>query len=489
MKLRKSVLVTPVALATLALIGCGSGSDNNSQTSSRTPQAGDTQTSKVLVDGVEVQKTTYRVYSVADDKGNLSDIPLTNGADEKNLPHVLIAESVKNSTSGTVMAANISRAYNIQASAALPKSVDEYKSCYSEFWQAMQKYYPKRDTAYIAQRLNYFNMTVDELCIKQASSNLTMDEYIDMFQVVLKYWPNDPLVQGKVADFFVNIGVTPGTFKRTLVGLGYRWEDFARRLSNDNNGAVGFANDYKQSPLAMEPYLRNYMEQQQPGPIVAFIEKNLNGLSRALAKGFNPRLQQAMRANKKLAATTPTPSTSTEIKAYVDIAEKAVKVANDGFSLAKDIWTFITPDTAVDTVNATTTKSYIISAGDTETINYGFAKSSKSQTVTFLGEYLWEQDYKIDMYLQADYDAINPTKPGKWVPNFQVIIKKAVIDSGYKVNGTARVSNVVNRGAVDFPIPEAQVDLTLSASNWSVNRQNFQFIVNGANGATYKFQE
>lgn len=97
MNLRKTALATPAALAALALVGCGGGSDNNNQAAATSVQAGQTQTSKVLVDGVEIQKTTYRWYSVTDDKGSLSDQPLAKAADEANLPHVLITESIRTS--------------------------------------------------------------------------------------------------------------------------------------------------------------------------------------------------------------------------------------------------------------------------------------------------------------------------------------------------------------------------------------------------------
>ena len=347
MKLRKNVLVTPVALATLALVGCGGGDNNNQTAAQPTVQAGQTQTSLVLVDGVEVEKTTYRWYSVADDKGTLTDVPLSKETDEVNLPHVLIAESIVISTPTVAASTNpsVAMAYNLQAPVSLPATLAEYKTCYSQFWQGIQKHYPTADKARVAKRINDFNMTLDELCVKQASSKLSMDEYIELFQVVSRYWPNDPLIEGKIADFFINIRVSPGTFKQTLSGMGYVWEDFARRLKNESTGAVGFANEYQLSALAFESFLRNYMTQHQPGVVVTMVRQGLQKINATLAKSFNPKLQQALRGHKTLAAVDPTVAT------YVDTANAITDSVQKVFSLGKDVWNFIDTKKAVDQVD------------------------------------------------------------------------------------------------------------------------------------------
>lgn len=480
MNLRKTALATPAALAALALVGCGGGSDNNNQAAATSVQAGQTQTSKVLVDGVEIQKTTYRWYSVTDDKGSLSDQPLAKAADEANLPHVLITESIR--TSGNSAAPAMAVAYASTAPVTLPTTLAEYKSCYSQFWQGMQKYYPSADKALIAKRLNDFNMTVDELCVKQASSKLTMDEYIEMFQVVAKYWPNDSQIEGKIADFFTYIRVTPGTFKQTLAGMGFTWEDFARRLKNETSGATKFANEYQLSALAFEPFLRNYMAQHQPGPVVALIQNKLQSLSHTLAQSFSPQLLQAFSGHRILAQQ------ATPVSTYTDAANAITDTVNKVWSLGKDVWNFIDTKTGKQSVDDATARSSILSAASQNELDYEFAKTNQTKVVSFVGEGLLGigENYRVDMQLQADYGATNPNFGGQWVPNFNVVVKQVKADWGYSITGDAQVTNVVNRGSANDPIPEAQVDLKLVASNVSVNRQNFSFIVNGATGAVFK---
>lgn len=488
MRLRKRNLAAPVALATLALVGCGSGSDNNSQANSQPVKAGETQNSRIIVDGNEIQKTVYRVYSVADDQGSLSDVPLPNGTDEANRPHVLIAESHSQANVAPAAAAASavrSAAYAAPAASTfIPTTVAEYKICYQEFWKGMQKHYPTKDKAFIAKRLNDFNMTIDDLCIKQASSKLTMDEYIEMFQVVLKYWPNDPQIEGKVARFFMNMNVTPGTFKQTLVSLNYTWEDFARRLSNDKKGVTSFANDYELSDLALEPFLRNYMAQQQPGPVIAMIQNKIQVITSAMAETLSPRLLMAAKPNLHLAqASSVTPYTD-GAKAIVDAAEKI-------WDLGKKIWTFIDPgkpelDAEKLAATGASMSNKIVAASVPEPGSYEYAKSSQSKTVTFLGDSWRGVAYKVDMVLNADYAATNPNVGGQWVPNFGVVVKSAQIERGYSVKGDAKVSNVVNRGSLADPVPEAQIDLTLTATNWTVNQQTFSVLVNGVTGASVK---
>jgi hypothetical protein len=470
-----SPLILTLLVATL--VGCGGGSGSNSSSNTTEVQAGEVQTSSILVNGVEVQKTSYRVYSVSDNQGDLTDTPLANAEQEALLPKVLIADPVTSSSASGVSTSASSMAY-LQSSQVLPSTVAEYKACYTQFWQGMQRYYPTKDKAFIAKRLSDLNLTVDELCIKQASSKLTMDEYIQMFEVAIKYWPNDNLIAGKIADFFMNIKVAPGTFKQTLTELGYSWEDFAARLSNDPKGRNGFANDYEESTLVFKDYLQGYMLTQQPGSILASIKLKLKHAGNALAKGFS------------MSAYAQTPAPGAEVTAYADAADKVIDATRNAFKLMKEVWTFIDPGDAQLNIDAVTNgqgvPNYIISANETSTLNYEFAKASQTPVITFLGESWRGEAYRINMVVAADYDAKNANIPGQWLPNFRVMVKSATVSKGYTISGTASVSSVVNRGANAAPIPEAQIDLSLAASNWSINRKSFSFIVNGATGAAYK---
>ena len=85
-----SPLILTLLVATL--VGCGGGSGSNSSSNTTEVQAGEVQTSSILVNGVEVQKTSYRVYSVSDNQGDLTDTPLANAEQEALLPKVLIAD-------------------------------------------------------------------------------------------------------------------------------------------------------------------------------------------------------------------------------------------------------------------------------------------------------------------------------------------------------------------------------------------------------------
>ncbi len=82
-------------LATATLAACGGGSSNStSAPAAQVAEAGQPVVNKILVDDVEVSKATYKVYSVSDEVGTLSDTPLATEADEKRLPHVLLLGKV-----------------------------------------------------------------------------------------------------------------------------------------------------------------------------------------------------------------------------------------------------------------------------------------------------------------------------------------------------------------------------------------------------------
>ena len=128
----------------------------------------------------------------------------------------------------------------------------------------------------------------------------------------------------------------------------------------------------------------------------------------------------------------------------------------------------------------------ILSSNDSASINYAYAKSSTSPVVSFVGKQLIGEAYRIDLMLDADYDARNTSAPGQWLPNVNVKLKNIKADYGYKLNGIAKVSNTVNRGSAEAPIPEAQIEVVVSAKNWSVSQQSFTFVANGATGASVR---
>lgn len=268
-----------LVLTLLGLAGCGGGS------SSSTPQSGQPVVTSVLVDGVEVSSKTYTVYSVVDRQGTLSDKPLSQ-TEEAKLPHVLILTS--QSTSKNVVT---------------QVSADKYKACYYDFWQSIHRQLPDRTTQQIVQRLNDFDMTIDELCNRQSESGLTVDEYVELFRVVEKYWPDDKDIDGKIARFFTDLQIPASVFKSTLQKLGYSWDDFVKRLSAVQGGGHKFINEYAVSPLTLEPFLRDYMA--RPNPLVASVRNNLKLASAFMRREMNPQMLYALGERKLLSQATP----------------------------------------------------------------------------------------------------------------------------------------------------------------------------------------
>lgn len=446
------------------LVGCGGGS------STPTPQSGQPVTSSIMVDGVEVSSTTYTVYSVVDEKGTLSDKPLTL-AEEAKLPHVLIYAS--------------STGANSSASTRL--TTEQYKSCYYDFWQSVQRQLPDRTAAQIVQRLNDFDMTIDELCDRQVASGLTVDEYVELFRVVEKYWPDDKDIDGKIARFFTDLEIPAGSFKATLYGLGYTWDDFVKRLSAVQSGGHKFINEYAISPLALEPFLRDYMA--RPSPMVASVTNSLKLLNTFLAKGLNERLFYVggKSHNRHAQTTTPTDPFETAGKVY-DAISGGVATLGKVFELGKSVWQFMKDNQGVIEATKGDVSSKIISATDSSELNYQYALNSRSPVISFVGRSFffgaWET-YRTDLQLSVDYGATHQDFGGQWIPDLRVIVKKNEAPWGYKLSGEAKLSQVVNRGSTTDPIPEVQVDVVMTSASANTINQTFTFTANGATGAGY----
>lgn len=464
-RLHKNILLS--FTVALGLLGCGGGS------SSSTPQSGQPVTSSILVDGVEVRSTTYTVYSVVDEKGTLSDKPLTQ-SEEAKLPHVLIYAS---STGANV--------------ASAPRlTTEQYKVCYYDFWQSVQRQLPDRTAAQIVQRLNDFDMTIDELCDRQVASGLTVDEYVELFRVVEKYWPDDKDIDGKIARFFMDLEIPAGTFKSTLYNLGYTWDDFVKRLAAVQGGGHKFINEYAVSPLALEPFLRDYMA--RPNPVIASLSNNLKLLNTFLAQGLNLRLfYVAGRShNNKYAQTASTPATdpfATAGKVFDAITNGAASVTSV-FNLGKSVWQFMKDNQGVIETTKGDASSKVISAADSSELNYEFALNSRSQVISFVGKSFffgaWET-YRTDLQLSVDYGATHQNFGGQWMPDLRVIVKKSEAPWGYRLSGEAKLSHVVNRGSASQPIPEVQVDIIMTSTSANTINQTFTFTANGATGAGY----
>lgn len=412
-------------LLALVVAGCGGGSSPPSL------QAGQPFIASVLVDGVETSSRTYNIYSVVDEDGTLSDQSLSPD-EERQLSHVWILASAR-SSQGTVMP---------------QMTVAQYKACYHDFWQSIRQQMPGRTTGQIVQRLHDFDMTIDELCDRQVESGLSVDEYVELFRVVARYWPNNPDIDGKIARFFTDLKITPRDFKQTLGGLGHTWDDFVQRMAAVDGGGHQFINEYRQSGMAFEPFLGAYMlglestaERQQEKPLMA-----------------------------------------------VAGAADLIETVNEVFSISKTAWQFMRDNQGVIESFKGEASARIVSAADPGELNYAYAQASQSPVVSFVGKSFlfgaWET-YRTDLQLSVDYGATHQAFGGQWMPDLRVLVKKAVAPWGYQMAGDVVLSSVVNRGSAEEPIPEVQVDVVMSVKCFSTVNQTLTFKANGASGAAF----
>jgi hypothetical protein len=477
----QSKLFIPAALAAISLIGCGEGTPGSTAANGNTPpppKAGETYTTSILVDDKPLSETTYTIYSVVDDQGKLSDIPLADIGQEAQLPHVLIKKSTsklaKINQDGSIV--DISDGLN-KLSPAIPLA--KIESCYGDIWKQLKVAKPNATRQELAMGIAQFGVSIDDLCTYASASGMTLDEYVQLFQTVTKYFPGQQNIEARMVQFFMDLNITPKRFITKLSNKGYTWEDFVKRLAANKGNVYGFINGYKPSAtMTLEQYIGDYMT--RPGPTAAVVNHKLKLFAAYLAKDITPGFLAKMEPARVVAQATTT------LDQYVNTAKETIEVVDKGLEVGKKVWDFIRSGVAVDNTKGAEHSTYVLSASDPATINYEYAKASTSKVVSFVGKRLWWENYRVDFTLEADYDAKNPKLPGQWMPNINVRVNKSTADYGYVLNGSVKVSNTVNRGSLAAPIPEAQLDVTISAKNWSVNTQQVSFIANGATGARLK---
>lgn len=470
--------IIPALLAAISLIGCGEGTPGDTAANGNTPpppKAGETFTASILVDDKPISETTYTIYSVSDDQGKLTDIPLADAAQEAQLPHVLVKKSTsklaKINPDGSIV--DIPDGLN-KLSPAIPLA--KIESCYADIWKNLKVAKPNATRQELAMGITQFGVSIDDLCTYASASGMPLEEYVQLFQTVTKYFPGQPNIEARMVQFFLDLNITPKNFITKLSNKGYTWEDFVKRLAANKGNAYGFINGYQPSEsMTLDQYIGDYMT--RPGPTAAAVNRELKLFAAYLAKDITPGFLAKMEPARVVAQAPTNP---------IDQANQIIEVVEKGLVVGKKVWDFIRSGVAVDKSKEAEVSTYVLSATDPASINYEYAKASTSKVVSFVGKRLWWENYRVDFALEADYDAKNPKIPGQWLPNVNVRVNKSTADYGYVLNGSAKVNNTVNRGGIASPIPELQLDVTLSAKNWSTNSQQVSFIANGATGARIK---
>ncbi len=486
---RKKLLI-PALLTTISLIGCGDGTGTGGPgngSDKPAPKAGDSYTTTVLVNDKPVHETSYMTYSVADDNGKLTDQPLSNVTEEAQRPHVLIKQSVstlaKVEMNGTVI--NFA-----DGPKKRPPAMDKAKveNCYSNIWAKLKEAKPDASRHEIALSIAQFGVSINDLCGYAVASGMSLDEYVALFQTVTKFYPGRPNIEADMVRFFVVLNVPPKVFISALSKKGYTWENFIAKLAANKGDGTQFINGFTPSGLSLEQYIGDYMS--RPTPMAAAINSKLKLVSAYLIKDVTPGFLAFASPSRVVAQAAVVPSAKDTVDGWIQTADAAISTVDKGLLIGKKVWDFLRDNVAVVTMSENgkpaDASTSILSSNDSASINYAYAKSSTSPVVSFVGKQLIGEAYRIDLMLDADYDARNTSAPGQWLPNVNVKLKNIKADYGYKLNGIAKVSNTVNRGSAEAPIPEAQIEVVVSAKNWSVSQQSFTFVANGATGASVR---
>lgn len=464
---RPTSSLVPIVLATLSLVGCGGGEKTIQA------EAGQLHILSTLLNDVEVGSTTYRVYSVSDDIGTLSDQALPK-SEEIKLHHVLVLESQSGPLPKAAYARYPDGAVTPRLAAAVP--LQDVAACYKDLFVAVKTVNPTlKSRDQVAKRLGDLDMTADEICSQIPSSGLSMVDYLSLFDKISSYWPGQDDIDGKAAIFFMRIKVRPVTFQQALLDNGYTWDAFLKRLSGRDNGLDEFYRLYEDSDLTIKPFLAYYM-QTATQPKVAQAKSQFM----LFANWLSDRLLASAMAQS-------------DTGKFMEDLAKNVNTINQYIEIAKTVWKVVENSVGSATVNSKSPQSYVVSSQDKDFLNYYGAKESSTQVVSFVGKtyaFGWWENYRVDMQATCDFDAKHKTIPGQWLPNIAIktptVYAGLGLGKGYVVNGSVVASNAANRGTPESPIPSIDMTMELSATAFTTTRRNYVFQCRGDTGASYK---
>lgn len=474
MRLKKLFIAISGILSAATLVSCGGGSGSSSPSAAAPAvAAGQEHIVSTLLDGEEVNTSTYTVFSVTDNLGSLTDQPVSANL-EAALPHVLVLTNQSGAKAG--MTTSLYKDGAPATPLTTPVAIQDIKSCYKDLFATVKQVRPSLiTTEQIAQKLADLDVTVDEICTQIPSSGLSMLDYVTLFDKVATYWPGITDIDGKVALFFMNIQVRPSTFQLALTSNNYTWDMFLSRISSRNDGLAEFYKLYEESSLGLSPFIVQYMQTVPQGTVIA----KANNQLRLFASWLGKNLISSAVAQSQLGN-------------LINDAGKGLDMVGQYWEMAKVVWKVVENSVGSVTIDASKPQSYLISKDDPNTMNYYGAKESTTKIVSFVGKTrvplgTWD-NYRVDMQAVCDYDARHTTIGGQWMPN--IGIKTPFVDAGwllgkgYKVDGSVIASNAVNRGTPTNAIPSINMTMQLTATGYFAVHRNYGFTCRGDTGAS-----
>lgn len=477
--MKKILAYNTVLAATISMIGCGGGSNNNNEAPTQTvqAQAGQPLIVSTLVDGVLVAEDTYKVYRVVDVEGTLSDKSLAK-EEEIRFPHVALLQSRAGASQYNLAGTYFDWQKSVPGTAfpnvtlMAPIGLADVQTCYKDLFATVKQLNPALKTRdQVAARLEAMDVSVDDLCTQVPTSGLSMVEYLALFDKVSSYWPNVSDIDGKMAMFFIKIKVRPVTFQTALADAGYNWDQFLQRLSSRDNGLNEFYGMYERwdKPTNVQTdtanFLKHYMQKTET-KVLSQVQRTLA----QVASWLGDQLVPSARAD-----WTKVPGT---IESYFDII--------------KTVWNVI--EGSIGTTDVKGKQSHVLSSEDNNPLHYYGAKTSRTPVVEFVGKTyffeLWE-NYRVEMRAVCDYDARNPNVPGQWMPNIGIVTP--VVDAswglgkGYNITGDVQINNAVDRRASPeaAPIPSVDMTMNVAAKAFTTVRRSYSFTCRGDTGAVF----
>jgi hypothetical protein len=178
-------------------------------------------------------------------------------------------------------------------------------------------------------------------------------------------------------------------------------------------------------------------------------------------------------------------------KSKVKPSSGADVTVSEGLAVLKAVWEFVKENEVQVDINNSSTS--ILSAGDTNAIDYPGAKSGTTEPYRIYGT-VWPTSltqFDVQVALGGYYGATEPPNnpsvvPGFYLPNVRAMVPRCDVYWPYSLNAHAQVTVPVNVSTGGSVIAEANIILTLDIKSFFTHfHTELTFTANGVNGFTF----
>jgi hypothetical protein len=319
----------------------------------------------------------------------------------------------------------------VTKAAAAVVSEETLRSFFPQLWQALAQHYGISDPALIANEVHDLDIPLDSIYLDYQASGLNLAGFIDFYEALDEFpaLASIEMTESDLSSLLESSNTSPAQLLSALVTQQRSWRDFLRTMVARGDDFSRLHDLHQRSGLTLTDFALRYVQQPQ------------------------------------------------------NASTKAVPA---GVAVAKFVWDVI-KDNRPTTVNDGAF-SRVLSTRDDDWEKYARAKEGSSEVVELKvkGRIPLFTLYETRFALTGYYDARHSGFAGHWMPLVNMDVLEMYAIFGWKLNAKAKLTQPVNIGTEEAPIPEMPVTMEINQSGVVRNMTNkYTFKANGQKGFTY----